>query len=84
MRECEESSKSVHLRRALRLHLAIGRDWRVTKGGTRVKHAWELKGHASCSTVRQNFQSGQAVSLQLKLSTRSSLELKLPECPVWL
>ena len=33
-------------------------DWRVTKGNTRVKHARELKGHASCSTTRQNFQFG--------------------------
>ena len=34
------------------------RDWRVAKGDTRVKHVGELKGHASCSTTGENFQSG--------------------------
>ena len=47
-------------------------DWQVPKAGTHVKHAGELKGHASCCTTRQNFQSGQAVSLRLKLVTHSS------------
>ena len=37
-------------------------NWQVAKGGTRVKHAGELKGHDSWSTIGQNFQSGQAVS----------------------
>ena len=33
--------------------LATGfRDWLVAKGGTRVKHAGELKGHANCSITR--------------------------------
>ena len=59
-------------------------DWRVAKGGTRVKHAGELKGHVSCSTTGQNFQSDQAVSSRLKLATRSSCELELPERSVWL
>ena len=31
------------------------RDWQVAKGGTHVKHAGELKGHASCCTTGQNF-----------------------------
>ena len=31
------------------------RDWRVAKGGTHVKHAGELKGHASYCTTGQNF-----------------------------
>ena len=60
------------------------RDWQVAKGGTRVKHERELKGHANCCTTGQNFQSGQVVSLQLKLTTCSSRELESPECPVWL
>ena len=37
-------------------------DWRVAKGGTRVKHAGEPKGHTSWSTTVQKFQSDQAVS----------------------
>ena len=41
--------------------LRSGRDWQVAKGGTRVKHARELKGHDNWSTIGQNFQSGQAV-----------------------
>ena len=60
------------------------RDWQLAKGGTRVKHAGELKGHANCCTTGQNFQSGQAISLRLKLTTRSSRELESPEHPVWL
>ena len=48
---------------ALKKGLVIGsRDWRVDKGGTRVKHAGEMNGHASCSTTGQIFQFGQAVS----------------------
>ena len=40
----------------LKKSLTIGScDWRVTKCGTRVKHAGELKGHVSCSTTGQNF-----------------------------
>ena len=58
---------------ALKKGLATGsRDWQVAKGGTRVKHARELKGHTSCSTTGQNFQSGQAVSSRLVLVVRSS------------
>ena len=34
------------------------RDWQVAKGGTRVKHVRELKGHDNWSTIGQNFQSG--------------------------
>ena len=43
MRECEESSRCVHSRKAS--HLA--RDWKVAKCGTRVKYAKELKAHDS-------------------------------------
>ena len=45
--------------------LRLACDWRVAKGGTRVKHARELKGHASWSTTEQNFQTGKTVSSQL-------------------
>ena len=70
---------------ALKKGLTIGsRDWWVAKGGTRVKHAGELKAQASCSTTGQNFQSGQAISLQLKFTTCSSCEVESLECPVWL
>ena len=57
---------------ALKKGLVTGsHDWQVTKGGTRVKHAGELKSHASC-TVGQNFQSGQIVSSRLVLVARPS------------
>ena len=70
---------------ALKKSLATGsRDWQVTKGGTRVKHAEELKGYDNWSTTGQNFQSGQAVSSWLKLVTRFSREVKSLECSVWL
>ena len=63
------------------------RDWisqlASCQRGTRVKHARELKGHASCSTTGQNFQSGQAVISQIKLTIRSNREAVLPECPIW-
>ena len=68
---------------AFKKSLTIGsRDWWVAKGGTRVKHARELNGHASCCTTGQNFKSGQVVSLQLKLVIRSSHELESPEHPI--
>ena len=65
MRECEAKLKSVQLSRASRL----ARDWQVSKRGTRVKHAEELKTHASCCTTGQKSQVGQAVSSRLELAT---------------
>ena len=56
--------------------------WQVAKGGISVKHARELKNHASWSTTGQNFQSGQAISLRLKLVTQSSREAKPPDHPI--
>ena len=68
---------------ALKKSLAIGaHNWRVAKGGIRVKHAGELKGHANWSTIGQNFQTGQTVSSRLKLATHSSCEPELPKCSV--
>ena len=53
---------------ALKKSLATrSRDWQVAEGGTRVKHAGELKGHNSWSTTGKNFQFGQAISSQLVL-----------------
>ena len=66
---------------ALKKSLATGsHDWRVAKGGTRVKHARELKGHPSCCTTRQNFQSGQAVSSRLVPVASSSCQNTLFGC----
>ena len=45
-------------------------------------HAGELKSHTSCCTTRQNFQSGQVVSSQLKLATHSSREVESFEHPI--
>ena len=60
---------------ALKKGLTTGsRNWQVAKGGTRVKHARELKSHASCCTTRQNFQFGHTISSQFKLVTHSSHE----------
>ena len=60
------------------------RGWQVA----RMAHIWsmqgELKGHANYGIIGQNFQSGQVVSSRLKLATRSSHELELPKCLVWL
>ena len=68
---------------ALKKSLAIGsRDWRVAKGGTRVKHVGELKVHANCSTIGQNFQFDHAISSRLKLATRSSRKVELLKCPI--
>ena len=61
-----------------RLDSRVTRDWQATKVGTRVKHARELKSHASCYTIGQKSQAGQAV-----LATQPSHEAKLPDHPVW-
>ena len=76
MRECEEMLKIVQGCRDLQLDSQVTRDWQAAKVGTRVKHAGELKSHASYCTTGQNFQS---VSSRLKLATRSSREAELPE-----
>ena len=65
-------------------HATGSRDWKVAKGGTRVKHAGELKGYNNWSTTGQNFQSGQAISSRLKLVTHSSCKVESPKCLVWL
>ena len=40
----------------------LTRDWQAAKAGTRVKHARELKIHASYCTTGQKSQASQAVS----------------------
>ena len=84
MRECEESLRSVHSRKASQLDLTTGSQLASRQNDTRVKHAGELKGHTSYSITGQKFQPGQTVSSRLKLMTRSSRELKSPECPIWM
>ena len=78
MRECEEKFKSVHSARTRDWISQVARNWQVAKRGTHVKHAEELKSHASCCTTGQKSQADQAVSLQLELATQSSLEAKSP------
>ena len=68
---------------AIQGSLAIGsHDWQVA----RMAHvrSTQGEGHDSWSTIGENFQSGQAVSSQLKLETHSSHKVKSSECLVWL
>ena len=83
MRECEEMLKIVQGCRGSQLDLRGTRDWQATKVGTRVKHAGELKSHASCCTTGQKPRAGQAVSSQLELATQPSHKAKSPDHPVW-
>ena len=53
MRECEEMLKIVQGCRDSRLDSRVTCDWQAAKVGTRVKHAGELKSHASCCTTGQ-------------------------------
>ena len=76
MRKCEEKLKSVHSTGPHDWISQLAHGWQVVKGGTCVKHARELKSHASWSTIGQNFQSSQAVSLWFKLATQLSCEAK--------
>ena len=83
MRECEEMFKIVQGCRDSRLDLQVTCDWQAAKVGTRVKHAGDLKSHASYCTTGQKSQAGQAVSLQLELATQPSREAKSPDHLVW-
>ena len=83
MRECEEKLKSVHSAGPHNWISRLAHSWQVVKGGTRMKHAGELKSHASWSTTGQNFQSSQVVSSRLKLATQSSHEFKSPDHSIW-
>ena len=79
MRKCEEMLKIVQGCK----DSWVTHDWQATKVGTRVKHAGELKSHASCCTTGQKSQAGQAISSLLELATLPSREAKSPNHPVW-
>ena len=83
MRECEEMLKIVQGYRDSRLDSRVTRNWQAAKVGTHMKHAEELKSHASCCTTGQKSQAGQAVSSRLELAIQPSHEAKLPDHPVW-
>ena len=48
-----------------------------------MKHAKELKSHASYCTTGKKSQAGQVVISQLELATQSSHEAKSPDHSVW-
>ena len=62
-----------------RLDSRVTRDWQAAKVGTRVKHAGELKSHASCCTTGQKSQVGKAVSSRLELVTQPNRKAKSPD-----
>ena len=80
MKKCTKLCKDAETRG---WNSRVTRDWQVTKAGTRVKHAGELKSHASCCTIGQKSQAGQAISSQLKLATQFSRDAKSADHPVW-
>ena len=55
MRECEEKLKNVYSAGPHDWISQLAHSWQVAKGGTCVKHAGELKSHASWSIIGQNF-----------------------------
>ena len=57
MSECEEKLRSVHLVGPRDWILQLARSWKVAKAGIRVKHAEELKSHASYCTIGQKSQA---------------------------
>ena len=83
MRECEEKLRSVHSVRTHNWISRVARSWQAAKRGTRVKHADELKSHASYCTIGQKSQAGQVISLRLEVATQSSCEAKSPDHSVW-
>ena len=83
MRECEEKLRSVHFVGTHDWISQVTCGWQVTKKGTHVKHAGELKSYANCCTIGQKSQAGQPVSSRLELATQSSREAKSPNHYVW-
>ena len=77
MKECEEKLKSVHSAGSRDWISQLACGWQVVKGGTRVKHARELKSHVNWSTIEQNFQSGQTVNSRLNQVARPSRQTTL-------
>ena len=58
MREYEEKLKNVHSAGTRNWISQVARSWQVAKGGTCVKHAEELKSHASYCTIEKKSQAG--------------------------
>ena len=79
MRECEEKLRSVHFAETRDWISRVARGRQVSKRGTRVKHAEELKSHASCCTTGQKFQAGQVVSSRLELAIQSIRKAQSPD-----
>ena len=67
MREYEEKLKNMHSAGTRNWISQVARSWQVAKGGTCVKHAKELKSHASWSTTGQKVQFGNSVCSRLEL-----------------
>ena len=82
MRECEELLKIVQKNRDSRLDLAGGLRLQVARMMHTCQACQKLKSHASCCTIRQKSQGGQAVCSSLELATQPSREVKSPEHPV--
>ena len=83
MRECEEKLKSVHSVGTHNWISRVAHGWQVTKKGTHVKHAGELKSYANCCTIGQKSQADQPVSSRVELATQLSREAKSPNHYVW-
>ena len=83
MRECEEKFRSIHSTRTCDWISRVACGWQVAKRDTRVKHARELKSHASCCTTGQKSQVGQTVSSRLELVTQSNCKAKSLDHFVW-
>ena len=77
MRECEEKLRSMHSVESRDWISRVAYSLQVAKRVTRVKHAGELKSHASCCTTRQKSQVGQAVSSWLSPVARPSRQTTL-------
>ena len=79
LRKCEKLLKIVHRNRDSR----VVRDLQAAIMLHMCQACQKLKSRASCCTIRQKSQAGQAVCLRLELATQPSCEVKLLEYPVW-
>ena len=83
MRECEELFKIVQRNRDLQLDLTGGSWLQVAIMMLTCQACQKLKSRASCCTIGQKSQAGQAVCSRLELTTQPSREVKSLEHPVW-
>ena len=83
MRECEELFKIVQRNRDLRLDLAGGSWLQAARMMLTCQACQKLKSRASCCTIGQKSQAGQAVCSRLELTTQPSREVKSPKHLVW-